>query len=143
MKTIIFLVLFACSSICRAQTAIATANGVTARATTSTSSTQTKTTNVSVSVQNSDDSYSLNAKFDSYKKARIQKLLLENLDKEYLSKKGETLTWKKTDNDEIVYSVILSSEKLKINVDKDFVSNATVEKFQSLGEKISEVLRNE
>jgi hypothetical protein len=144
MKTIIFLTMLAMSSFCQAQTATATANGVTATATSGKSS-KTKTTSstvsTSVSIQNSDDTYSLTAKFDSFKKEKLQKLLSENLEKEHMSQKGETISWKKTDGNEVAYGVTLTNEKLKITVDKDLVSGKTAKKFEALGEKISESLR--
>lgn len=142
MKTIIFLTILAVSSFCNAQTATATANGVTATAT-SGSITTTTSVSVSVSIQNSDDSYSLSAKFDSYKRKKLEKLLLENLEKQYFAQNGNTAIWKKTNNGDVAFSVILSDKKLKINIDKDLVSEGTFEKFKALGEKISENLRSE
>ncbi|HEU4497332.1 MAG TPA: hypothetical protein VFR70_09795 [Flavobacterium sp.] len=140
MKKIFFLILLACSSLSQAQTANAMASKTTSKTVSSTSS---KTTSASISVQDSDDSYSLSAKFDSSQKAKIQKLLLESLDKEYLARTGEKIEWKKSSNDETAYSVVLSSDKLRINVDKELVSASAAKKFKSLGEKISEALRNE
>lgn len=143
MKTIIFLVALAFGAICHGQTAIATAtaNGTTVTATVGNNSQQTKTTTTSVSVQISDDSYLLIAKFDSFRRKDVQKLLLENLEKEYLIQNGTTMIWRRSNNGDAAYSVTLSDEKLKITVDKELVSGGTVEKFKALGEKISESLR--
>lgn len=139
MKTIIFLAMLAFSTLAQAQTAVATANGntATARANYSSSSKSTKT---SVSISDSDGSYTLRAEFDSWKRAKLQKLLSDNLDKNFLTVRDNTMIWKKENNGETAYSFTLSDEKLKVSIDKELVSKSAFEKFKSLGDEISDVL---
>ena len=142
MKFIIFLVLLAVSSLAQAQTAIATSGNVTATATVKNSKTQSTKTSVSVSVSVSDSSYSLHAVYDSFKRPKLQKLLLENLDKNLLSTDDDKMIWKKENKNEMAYIFTLTDEKLKVSIDRELVSNSTFEKLKALGEKISELLNN-
>lgn len=157
MKVIIFLALLALSTLANAQTATATANGTTAtarangttvvaRVNTSTPtakahySSKSSSSKTSVSISDSDDSYTLRAEFDSSKRAKLQKLLLEHLDKDFLSTKGSVMVWKKEQDDETAYIFALSEDKLKVSIDKELISRSSFEKFKTLGEKISDVL---
>lgn len=146
MKFIIFLVVLAFSSLAKAQTATATAGNMTATATAQSSNakikSQTKTTTSSVSVSISDNSYSLHATYDSFKRAKLQKLLMENLEKNLLSTSNDKMIWKKENNSETAYIFTLTDEKLKVSIDRELVSNSTFEKLKALGEKISDLLNN-
>jgi len=143
MKFIIFLVVLAFSTLTQAQTATATAGNVTATATVR-PKTQIKSTktSVSVSVSISDSSYSLHAVYDSFKRAKLQKLLLENLDKNLLSTDDDKMIWKKENKNETAYIFTLTDEKLKVSLDRELVSESTFEKFKALGEKISDLLND-
>ncbi len=68
---------------------------------------------------------------------------MENLEKDYLSSKGDTYTWKRLEDGEAAYSYVLSEGRLKGTVNKELNSNNAVDKFIILGEKISEVLSND
>lgn len=146
MKFIIFLAVLAFSSLAKAQTAIATSGNATAIATVQNPSTktksQTKTTKTSVSVSISDNSYSLHAIYDSFKRAKLQKLLMENLDKNLLSTDDDKMIWKKENKSETAYIFTLTDEKLKVSLDRELVSNSTFEKFKALGENISRLLND-
>lgn len=67
---------------------------------------------------------------------------MENLEKDYLSSKGDTYTWKRLEDGEAAYSFVLSDGRLKGTVNKELNSNSAVDKFVALGEKISEALSN-
>lgn len=67
---------------------------------------------------------------------------MDNLEKDHLSTKGDTYTWKKLEDGEAAYSFTLSDGKLKGTVNKELNSNSAVDKFVALGEKISEALSN-
>lgn len=146
MKFIIFLVVLAISSLAQAQTAVATSGNTTAIATVQNPNTktksQTKSTKTSVSVSISDNSYSLHATYDSFKRAKLQKLLMENLDRNLLSTDDDKMIWKKENKSETAYIFTLTDEKLKVSLDRELVSNSTFEKFKALGEKISDLLNN-
>jgi hypothetical protein len=139
MKAIIFLVILVFSTYAKAQTAVATANGNTATAKAHYSS-NSKSTKTSVSVSDSDGSYTLRAEFDSWKRAKLQKLLSDNLDKNFLIVRDDIMIWKKENGNETAYTFALSNEKLKVNIDKELISKSTFEKFKALGEKISNLL---
>ncbi len=146
MKFIIFLALLACSSLAKAQTAIAVAGNVTATATVKNpntkTKTQTKTTKTSVSVSISDNSYSLHAVYDSFRRAKLQKLLMDNLDRNLLSTDDGKMIWKKENDNETAYIFTLTDEKLKVSLDRELVSASTFEKFKALGENISRLLND-
>lgn len=139
MKTIIFLVILIFSTYAKAQTVVTTTNGNTATAKAHYSS-DSKSTKTSVSVSDSDGSYTLRAEFDSWKRAKLQKLLSDNLDKNFLIVRDDIMIWKKENANETAYSFTLSDEKLKVNIDKELISKGTFEKFKALGEKISNLL---
>lgn len=138
MKIILFITVFVWGTLVQAQTAVATSGNTTTVAKAPSKQTRTTTTSVSVSV--SDDSYSLTASFDAIKRKKLEKLLSDNLDNNLLSTAGDTKIWKKDTKSETVYSFILKKDKLKVNIDKELVSNETYEKFKELGEKISQTI---
>lgn len=142
MKFIIFLAVLACSFVTQAQTATATSGNMTATATAKSSKSQTKTTKTSVSISTSDSSYSLHAVFDSFKRAKLQKLLMDNLDKSILSSNDEKMIWRKENKGETAYIFTLTDEKLKMNLDRELVSPSTFEKFKDLGDEISALLNS-
>lgn len=110
----------------------------------STSKSKTKvssnSSSTSISVQDSDYTYSIRASFDDHKTEKIRRLLMYSLDKEHLSTKGDSYVWKKVENGETAYNFLLSEGSLKATVNKELNSNSAVDKFVTLGEKISEVL---
>ncbi|TPD67053.1 hypothetical protein [Flavobacterium microcysteis] len=108
----------------------------------SSSSSSSSSSSTSVSVNNSDFTYSIRASFDDYKTEKIRKILMENLEKDHFSSKGDTYTWKKLEDGEAAYSFVLSEGRLKGTVNKELNSNNAVDKFIALGEKISEALSN-
>lgn len=108
----------------------------------SSSSSSTTSSSTSVSISNSDFTYSIRASFDDNKTEKVRKILIDNLEKDYLSNKGDTYTWKKLEDGEAAYSFILSEGKLKGTVNKELNSNNAIDKFVALGEKISEALSN-
>ena len=140
MKFIFFLVVMALSFATQAQTATATSGNMTATASAKVGTTNSKTTKTSVSVSISDNSYSLHAIFDSFKRVKLQKLLQENLDKSLLSTNDEKMIWRKENKGDTAYSFTLTDEKLKVSLDRELVSSSTFEKMKELGEKISELL---
>ena len=140
MKFILFLVVMAMSFASQAQTATATSGNMTATASAKVATTNSKTTKTSVSVSISDNSYSLHAIFDSFKRVKLQKLLQENLDKSLLSTNDEKMIWRKENKGDTAYSFTLTDEKLKVSLDRELVSASTFEKMKELGEKISELL---
>lgn len=139
MKTIIFLIILAFSTFAKAQTPVAPVNRSTptAKAHYSSSSKSTKT---SVSVSDSDSSYTLRAEFDSWKRAKLQKLLSDNLDKNFLIVRDDIMIWKKENSNETAYIFALSNERLKVSIDKELISKSAFEKLKALGEKISDLL---
>ncbi|WP_337965431.1 hypothetical protein [uncultured Flavobacterium sp.] len=140
MKFILFLTLLIWGTLAHAQTATATTGNTTAVA--KAPSTQTKTTrsSSSVSISNSDDSYSLLANFDASKSKKIEKLLSDNLDNTMESTKNGSKIWKKDNDGQTAYSFVLKEGKLRVNIDKELISNETFEKLKALGDKISETL---
>ncbi|MDA6069929.1 hypothetical protein NJT12_09905 [Flavobacterium sp. AC] len=138
MKIILFLIMLICGALAHGQTTVSKSGNTTAVA--KTPSKNTKSTKTSISISNSDNYYSLLANFDSWRTKKLEKLLSENLDNSLFSTDADTKIWKKDHNGETAYSFILKEEKLKVNIDKELVSNATFEKLKALGEKISETL---
>ena len=104
--------------------------------------TTTTSSSSSVSIQNSDSSYSLKAHFDSDKNEKVKKILLDNLDKKYLIAKGQDLIWRKSDDNEIAYTVTFKNSSLKINVDKELTSESAIKKFETLGDELRETISN-
>lgn len=94
----------------------------------------------SISIQNSDYTYTIRATFDDYKTEKIRKLLMDNLEKDHFSSKGDSYVWKRMEDGETAYSFILAEGKLKGVVNKEMNSNSTVDRFVALGDKVSEAL---
>lgn len=94
----------------------------------------------SVSIDNSDITYSIRASFDDHKTERIKKLLMENLEKEHLTAKGDSYVWKRIEDEDIAYSFALSDGRLRAFVNKELNSKSSIERFVALGEKISDAL---
>ena len=134
MKIIIVLIFMTISFLANCQSRPAVPN---------TPKTTTKSSSTSVSIQNSDSSYSLKANFDSDKNEKVKKILVDNLDKEYQTSKGEILIWQKKDADEVVYSVIFKDGNLKMNLDKELSSGNTIKKFETLGSQLRETISND
>lgn len=104
--------------------------------------TKKTSSNTSVSIQNSGSSYSFKANFDSDKNEKVKKILMYNLDSKYLLSKGETLIWKKSDANEVVYNVTFKNGSLKMNVNKDLISGNASKKFETLGKELREKISN-
>lgn len=101
---------------------------------------QSSSSSTSISIDNSDVTYSIRASFDDNKTDRIKKLLLDNLEKEHLTVKGDSYVWKRIEDDDIAYSFTLSEGRLRAFVNKELNSRSSVERFEALGDKISEAL---
>lgn len=104
--------------------------------------TTTTSSSSSVSIQNSDASYSFKANFDSDKNEKVKKILTDNLDKKYMISKGQDIIWRKSDDNEIAFTVTFKNGSLKMNVDKELNSGNAITKFEELGEELSETISN-
>ncbi len=99
-----------------------------------------KKSNVSVSVNNSENSYSLRAKFPEEKYNEIKEVLINEMNKKNHSVlKGKDI-WSSDSNGEEVYEVSLSKKKLSMYLDKDIASSSLAEKFKNLGITIRTVI---
>jgi hypothetical protein len=136
IKLIFITAIVLCSLVAKAQTSTSTAT-----ASTSTTKKDGKlTSHNSVSVSNSDQAYSLRAEFNVDDYSKIKSVLEKNLERNYRTESANTIKWSKEENAQTAYSFILTGNKLKINVDKDLVSDATFEKLKGLGTKLSAII---
>lgn len=104
------------------------------------SNSSSTSSSTSISIQNSDYTYTIRATFDENKTEKIRKLLMDNLEKDHFSSKGDSYIWKRMEDGETAYSFILVEGKLKGVVNKEMNSNSTVDRFVALGDKVSEAL---
>ena len=99
-----------------------------------------KKTNVSISISNSDDSYTLRAKFPTEKYQEIKDILTKEISKKnYTFSKGKN-SWISEINDEEVYKVNLKNTKLSIYLDKEIASSSLAEKFEAMGLTIRTII---
>lgn len=95
-----------------------------------------KNTNISISISSSDDSYSLRAKFPEDKYIEVYNVLINEMNARNLTESNGKQIWVSNSNNEEVYKVILSKNKLTISLDKDVASGSLAEKFEVMGKTI-------
>lgn len=95
---------------------------------------------VSVSISNSDDSYSLNAKFPSNKQKEIKDVLMKELNSNNMTTSNNRYLWKSTSGKDEVYNVSLNDKRLSMYLDKEIASSSLEEKFENLGATIRTVI---
>lgn len=123
---------------------------ITVNAQTTTSSSYAKTSSVkkdgkqssyrTVAINKSGNTYSLRGEFVPDDYAEIKALLIKNLDTGVMVSSGKTIKWVKEENMETAYSVVLTDSRIKINIDKEMVSNAVFENLSQLGDQLSTII---
>lgn len=96
--------------------------------------------NLSITISESNISYKLRAKFPLKDDKVLKNLLLNEFGEENLQKDGNDWEWQFTSDDEEIYSIKLSSGKLKMNLDKEQAANTLTEKFVRIGKQIKQIL---
>ncbi len=94
--------------------------------------------NSSIYIKRNDNVYKFNAKFDKSKTNTVKDLLLNKLDKRELTIDGDTYLWKKMSEGEEVFRCKLTNGRLKIFVDKEYLSK----KFSYMIDEFGTVLKD-
>ena len=94
-----------------------------------------------ISVHESDLSYSLKAEFDSNKWHELQEFLTDTMDNTYKIESNKSLQWwKKGNGDSVAYSFLLTTNSLKITIDKKLNSKAVTERLVEVAETLSNTI---
>ncbi len=95
---------------------------------------------INISISNTDDMYTLNAKFPKSKTQKLEKFLKTHLDVKMIKKETMT-TWTYNTNDEIGYTVRLKKGRLNVYLSKETVSSDSLEEIMSVFSDIREVIK--
>lgn len=88
--------------------------------------------NVTISISESEDDYRLEAYFTGDKYFQLREILFDEFGKEDIKHDG-IYEWKLGSNAEEAYNIILTSTKLRMNMDKTLSSSSLQEKFTNTG----------
>lgn len=100
-----------------------------------------KSSNIAVSVSESDSNYQFKAKYDNEYDEVIKELLVNRFGEESITEKNGWLSWIFSDSakDE-VYSIELTSGKVRIQLNKNLADRQLQQQIKNTGEEISEIL---
>lgn len=105
------------------------------------STSRSRSSRSTISVHESDLSYSLKAEFDSNKWHQLQELLADTMDNTYKIESNKSLQWwKKGNRDTVAYSFLLTTNSLKITIDKKLNSKAVTERLVEVAETLSNTI---
>lgn len=99
--------------------------------------------NSSVYIKRNDNVYKFNAKFDERKTNAIKDLLLSKLNKRELTIDGDTYLWKRMNDGEEVFRCKLTDGRLKIFVDKEYVSQKFNDMIDAFGVVLKDAISGE
>ncbi|WP_306353650.1 hypothetical protein [Flavobacterium sp. '19STA2R22 D10 B1'] len=137
MKTI-FIIAFTILNVLIAQAQTTVTSSSTSTSVNTNNDGKHNSSSSSTSIHESGNSYSLRCEFNKSKYEALKKLLIDNLDQNYMTTTSSgNIRWIKEDSDDTAYSVSLYETSVKISVDKKLVSKSAAKKFSLLGEDIS------
>jgi len=95
--------------------------------------TDEKDSNSSISIKNNNDVYRFKASFNKSKTSSIKKMLLNHLGKKGLKITGKTYVWIKNNDGEEIFECKLTNGRLRVFVDKEYVSDKFYKEIEELG----------
>ncbi|MDY8136387.1 hypothetical protein [Aquimarina sp. 2201CG5-10] len=95
---------------------------------------------VSISISNTDDVYTVNAKFPGSRTEKLKNFLKDHLETK-MKKVNSSYNWNYYNKDEMGYKVKLKRGKLSVFLDKEFVSVDLIEDFIDMFSDLKEVIK--
>ncbi|MDR6300990.1 hypothetical protein [Mesonia maritima] len=104
------------------------------------SGSKTGDSNLSISVSNSNTDYKFSASYSESYDKQVKEILINEFGKESIQKRDSWFSWIFSPGNDEVYSIELSSGKLKMKLDKTQADHQLEEKFTHTGQKIKNLL---
>lgn len=99
--------------------------------------------NLSVAVSDSDGRYKFRASYSDSYDVQVKEILVSEFGKENISKRGSWFSWVFSPGENEVYSIELSSGKLRMKLNKTQTDDELEQKFIRTGETIKQMLSGE